>query len=329
MKKVVSFLLSLTLAFSLAACSSPASGSTSAGDSSSASASVSSSSQQDAVQAKPTTDRSGASITLPDSVGTIISMAPSITQTLLDLGCGDAIIATDVHSAKLEGVTEGLPAFEMMTPDAEQMAALNPDVVFVSSISSRDGTNPFQPLIDLGISVVCIPTSATIDDIYEDISFIGQVMGRTQEADAVNANLRSQLEEIAQLAASVPEKKTVYFEISPAPYAYSTGTGTYLDEMIQLVGGINILATADGEGGWMSVDPEIVVDANPDVIFTNVPGEGVVDEIKNRDGWNEVTAVKNGDIYLIDNNASSLPNENIVIALWEMGQALYPDVFVK
>ena len=116
MKKVVSFLLSLTLAFSLAACSSPASGSTSAGDSSSASASVSSSSQQDAVQAKPTTDRSGASITLPDSVGTIISMAPSITQTLLDLGCGDAIIATDVHSAKLEGVTEGLPAFEMMTP---------------------------------------------------------------------------------------------------------------------------------------------------------------------------------------------------------------------
>lgn len=331
MKKVVSLLLSLVVALSVAACSTPATSTDASSSTASSAASSSASSSVDATEAKPTTDRSGAAITLPDSVGTVISMAPSITETLVHLGCADSIIAIDVNSASaVEGLSADLPQFDMMAPDAEKMAALSPDVVFVSSMSTVDGQNPFQPLIDLGISVVSIPTSATIEDIHKDITFIGQVMGRNEEAAAINAELKSQLDEIAALAATVTEPKTVYFEIAPAPYAYSTSSGTYLNEMIELVGAKNILADQNAPEGWMSVDPEVVVEGNPDVIFTNVSYvDDPVNEILNREGWSEVNAVKNQQVFKVDTSASAQPNENIVTALWEMGTALYPEVFVK
>ena len=327
MNRIFSAFLALALAVSMAACSAPAS-STSTPASSAASSQTASTSSSSAVEAKPTVDRSGAAITLPDTVETVISMAPSITQTLMDLGCTDQIIALDANSAKMENAPQGLPVFDMMTPDAEQLATLVPDVIFVSSISSSGGEDPFQPLQELGVTVVCIPTSASIQDIYEDVTFLGQVMGKTDRAEEINADLKADIDRIAELGASIPEdqRKTVYFEIAAAPTAYSTGSGTYMDEMIALIGADNMMA--DKSQGWTSVDSEVVVSGNPDVILTNVDYiEDPVGEIKSREGWEAVTAVQNGDVYQIDKQSSSLPNENIVTALEEMGKAVYPEVF--
>lgn len=313
----------------MAACSAPAASTSASVSSTAASSASTGASSETAAVAKPTEDRSGAAITLPDNVETVISMAPSITQTLMDLGCTDQIIALDANSAKMENAPQGLPVFDMMTPDAEQMATLVPDVIFVSSISSSGGEDPFQPLQELGATVVCIPTSSSLEDIYEDVTFLGQVMGKTERADEINQNLKSEIDRIAALGASIPEdqRKTVYFEISAAPSAYSTGSGTYMDEMISLIGANNMMA--DKAEGWTSVDSEVVVSGNPDVILTNVEYilKIPVGEIKSREGWEAVTAVKNSDVYQIDKQSSSLPNENIVSALEEMGKAVYPEVF--
>lgn len=328
MKRILSALVAAALAFSMAACSAPAASTSASVSSTAASSASTGASSETAAVAKPTEDRSGAAITLPDNVETVISMAPSITQTLMDLGCTDQIIALDANSAKMENAPQGLPVFDMMTPDAEQMATLVPDVIFVSSISSSGGEDPFQPLQELGATVVCIPTSSSIEDIYEDVTFLGQVMGKTERADEINQNLKSEIDRIAALGASIPEdqRKTVYFEISAAPSAYSTGSGTYMDEMISLIGANNMMA--DKAEGWTSVDSEVVVSGNPDVILTNVDYiEDPVGEIKSRKGWEAVTAVKNSDVYQIDKQSSSLPNENIVSALEEMGKAVYPEVF--
>ena len=330
MKRILSAFVAVALAFGMAACGAPAASTSTPASSAASSAASASASSEAATEAKPTQDRSGAAITLPDNVETVISMAPSITQTLMDLGCTDQIIALDTNSAAMEGAPQGLPAFDMMTPDAEQMATLAPDVIFVSSISSSGGENPFQPLQELGTTVVCIPTSASIEDIYEDVTFLGQVMGKTERAAEINENLKAEIDRITALGASIPEdqRKTVYFEIAAAPSAYSTGSGTYMDEMINLIGANNMMA--DKAEGWTSVDSEVVVSGNPDVILTNVDYlEDPVGEIKSREGWEAVTAVKNGDVYQIDNMASSLPNENIVSALEEMGKAVYPEVFGK
>ena len=97
--------------------------------------------------------------------------------------------------------------------------------------------------------------------------------------------------------------------------------------MIEVIGAENIFAN---ENSWISPTPESVVDANPDVILTNVPdtnGVKAVDSIKTREGWDSITAVKEDQVYQIDKNSSSRPSQNVIKALKEMAKAVYPNEY--
>ena len=117
----------------------------------------------------------------------------------------------------------------------------------------------------------------------------------------------------------------VYIPIGPAPTLYSVGKDTFINEMIQTIGAENIFANQDA---WISPSEESVIDANPDVILTNVNYvENPTKEIMSRDGWDNITAVKEKAVYSIDANSSSRPTQNIIKALKEMAKAVYPDEF--
>ena len=284
-------------------------------------------SQTPEVPALPTVDPSGASIDLPEKIESIVVLAPSIAETVVALGLGDKIVGYDLNSVGLAGLPENVPTFDTVSPDVEQLVALAPDVLFVSSLSLYDQEAPYQPLINAGVCVICVPTSESIDGVKSDIQFLAAALGANEAGQAVLNKLNAELDALAATAASIPEpqRKSVYFEISAAPWMYSTGSGTYLDEMITLIGGVNVLA---GQDGWISVEGETIVAADPDVIFTNVNYlDDPVAEILGRDGWAGVAAVVNRDVYYIDNMASALPNQNIVVALRQMAEALYPDHF--
>ena len=275
--------------------------------------------------ALPVVDPSGAAISIPESIDSIVVLAPSIAETVVALGLGDKIVGYDLQSVGIAGLPENVPTFDTVTPDVEQLVALAPDVLMVSSLSLYDQEAPYQPLIDAGVCVICIPTSESIDGVKNDIGFLAAALSANEAGQKLLAELNTELNELAAVAASIPakERKSVYFEISPAPYMYSTGSGTYLNEMIEWIGGVNILAD---QASWINVEGEAIVAANPDVIFTNVNYmDDAVGEILARDGWAGVSAIVNKDVYYIDNMASSLPNQNIVVAMRQMLEALYPD----
>ena len=97
--------------------------------------------------------------------------------------------------------------------------------------------------------------------------------------------------------------------------------------MIEIVGAENIFKD---EKGWTSPSAESVIDRNPDVILTNVNYiDNPVEEIKSREGCQNITAVKDNQVYLIDKNSSSRPSQHIIKALNEMAKAIYPDVYNK
>lgn len=258
----------------------------------------------------------------------IASMAPSYTTVLVALGLGGSIVATDTWSAQGEGMAAELPRFDMMKPDAERLTAIAPDLVLVSEMTKQGtSSDPFKPLSDTGIRVEYLPTSASVAEIRSDVMRIAALVGRSEEAKRLIADMDREIEAIGKIGASIPESKrrTVVFEISPAPYIYSFGSGVYLDELIALIGAKNALSSSTG---WISVSGETIVAANPDVILTNVNfGGDPVAEIKARPGWEGVKAVTDNRVYYVNNDTSSQPSPNITLALREMAVAVYPEYF--
>ncbi len=275
--------------------------------------------------AAPTEDRAGNPIALPEDVQTIVSLAPSITRELLDLGLQDRLAAVDTYSAGYMPELAGLPQFDMMAPDVEQLAALQPDVVFISGMSLAAGDNPYQPLIDLGIPVAQVPSSDSIAGIQQDVLFIGECVGKADEARALVDDMQAQIDAVAALGAQITDKKTVAVEVSALPYLYYAGGNTYLNEMIGLIGAVNAYGDADP---WAGVTEEAAVAANPDVILTAISYlPDPVGEIMSREGWGSVTAIVNGDVYLLDDETANQPNHRVVDALWQMAEYVYPEVF--
>jgi iron complex transport system substrate-binding protein len=139
------------------------------------------------------------------------------------------------------------------------------------------------------------------------------------------------IEEIGKISAvgssigKTGNRRSVYFEIAPAPAMVSFGSGAYLHEMIEISGGRNIFAA---QKGWFSPGAEAIIQGDPDVILALRYGDDdPVPEIVSRPGFETITAVKNKRVYGIDADPASRPSQNIVKALKQMARSVYPEYY--
>ena len=269
-------------------------------------------------------DREGTTFTLPSKVEKIISTAPSNTEVLVELGLSDKLVAIDKYSTDIEGINKDLPTIDFRNPDAETIISLEPDIIIASGHNKSGNEDPFAAIKEAGITVVYIPSSDSIEGVYKDISFIADITGTEEKGEKIIEDMKKEISKIADIGKTITEKKKVYFEICSSSSLFSFGKNTFLNEMIELIGAENILGN---EEGWVSPSEEIIIKDNPDVILTNEPVDNIIDTIKNREGWGEINAVKNNNVYLIDKNASSRPSQNIIKALKEMAKAIYPEKY--
>ena len=274
------------------------------------------------------TDREGTEVNIPTKIEKIISTAPSNTEVLMALGLGDKLVAIDKYSTDIEGINTELPQIDFLNPDAETIIGLEPDIVIASGHNKTGSVeDPFKAISEAGIPVVYIPSSDSIDGIYKDIEFIADVVNERSKGKEIVDDMKAQVEEIKAIGDTITDKKSVYFEISPAPYLSSFGKSTFLNEMIEIIGAKNIF---ENEEGWVSPTAEAIIDANPDVIITNAGYmENPTEEIKSRDAWENINAIKNNEVYLVDQNASSRPSQNVINALEQMAKAVYPEHYEK
>ena len=285
-------------------------------------------------EADITTDRSGNPITLPDKVESIISMAPSTTRVLLDLGLSDEIVACDTYSYESYGseLSKDIPQFDMMAPDQEQIIALGADIIFTTGMSASQGTDVFEAVRESGVCTADIPSSASLEDIEEDIRFIGACVGKSKEADELADGMQEKIEELSGIGSSIPEdeKKSVLFELyTPSadnPIIYTAGNGTYINEMLELIGAENVAAAETDQ--WPALSEEAAIAEDPDVILTaDMYTPDVINAILNMSGWENVKAVVNEEVYQINSDAVNQPNHHVVDAMIEMAQAIYPDKY--
>ena len=282
-----------------------------------------------AEKSKAIVDRSGRAVVIKGAINRIVSTAPSNTEIITDLGQAHKLVAIDRHSANVTGIPAGLPLLDFFYPDAEALVNLEPDIIIASGHNpTGTGEDPFQLLREMGIPVVYISMSKSIDAIYEDVAFIAELLQAGKEGEALINATKAQIAEVIQIvsqnvAQNVIQKRTVYFEISAAPDMFTFGKDSFIDDMIAVIGAINIFGNED----WLvSPSAEAIISRNPDVILTNVNYiDDPIGEIKSRPGFEHINAVKNNRIYQIDTDSSVRPSPRIVLALRQMAEAVYPE----
>jgi iron complex transport system substrate-binding protein len=258
----------------------------------------------------------------------IISAAPSSSEIIVDLGLGERLVATDLYSQGIPGLPLGLAEIDFFYPDPEAILALAPDIIISGEINMYGAADdPYRILEEMGIKMLYIPTSRSIDDIKRDMRTIAEALGATAQGEVLVRTMEQEIQkvtDIGQRLVSDPafHRKTVYLEISPFPNPVTMGRETFLDEMIEIIGAQNVFGD---NTGWIAPGAEAILERNPEVILTNVNFiDDPLGEIKSRQGFADIAAIRGNQVYLIDTDSSSRPSHRITLALRQMAQAVYP-----
>lgn len=216
----------------------------------------------------------------------VISLLPSLTETLCALGACDRLVGVGRYSdwpaqvRKLPQLGGGLD------PNIEAIVALRPDVVFMG-VSSRATAR----LRSLGVKVVALEphTLAGMRRVTRRLADALQLPG----ADALIARVDQGIAAAARLVPPRLRGESVYFEVSPAPYA--AGRDSFVGELLHALDLKNIIGA--GLGPFPKINPELVVRANPDLIM--VSGESAA-ELASRPAWSHIRALQDGAVCVFD-----------------------------
>lgn len=268
-------------------------------------------------------DASGVEHRLEERPQRLVSVAPSITENVFALQAGDRLVGVsdwDNYPAEVAQI-ERIGGLE---PNLEKILSLEPDLV-LAQVSVND--NSIQALRDAGLNVLVLPSVKTFEDAYEVLRMLGQALGAQEQAEAVIREMEAKKAEITAKVADVSEAEKVRVWAEVSPDLHTAGSGTFIDDLIRLAGGINIAA---GVEGWGQMSEEQVIAAQPDVIITTYgyyTAEPIEQLISSRKGWQDVPAVRGGRIYDLDNDILSRPGPRLVEGLSKLAQCLYPERF--
>ena len=255
------------------------------------------------------TDMTGREITLDAPATRIVALTAADCEILYAIGAGDTLVGRGEYCDYPAEVSD-VPAVQSgMETNLEQIIALEPQVLIMSTMAQTE--EQIASLEAAGIKVV-VSDAQNIEGVYTAIALIGALTGKSAEAQTVIDNMKSTFTALAARASEL-EGKSVYFEVSPLQYGlWTAGSGTFMDEIATMLGLTNIFADLSS---WAEISEEQILERNPDIIVTITMyyGEGPtpVDEILARTGWQDVTAVKNGDILNLANNELSRPGPRL------------------
>lgn len=271
------------------------------------------------------TDATGEEIAIESKPERIISLMPSNTEIAYELGLGKEIVGVLESDNYPEEVLEKEKVGNMEL-NVEKIIALKPDLVLSHAARIESGAQAFEQLKNAGITVLTVNDAQNFDQVYESIAMIGKATGNMEKAEQLIKGMKEKIAEIQTKVADVPEQRTVFVEVEPAPEIFSTGKNTFMNEMLGIVNAKNIV---DDKDGWVKMDQEAIIERNPDVIITTYGYfvEDAVDRIKNREGWQDISAIKNNRVMDVDSDSVTRTGPRLAEGVEYLAKAIYPEVF--
>jgi iron complex transport system substrate-binding protein len=256
----------------------------------------------------------------------LMSLAPSNTEILFALGLGDRVVGvTDSCNYPEEAkIIEQVGSY--FKPNIEKIFSLSPDLVLAGT-----GITGLQEIVakleELGIPVLILDPS-DLEGILTDIQLVGKATGAEREAEALVSEMRARIAVVTEKAIEVKERPKVFCEIDATDPSkpWTTGPGSFMDAMIQLSGGTNV--AADAPSPWVQLSTEEIIAKDPEIIILADSKYGVTAEsVRERPGWEIITAAKEGAIYDIDDDLISRPGPRIVDGLETVAKIIHPELF--
>lgn len=272
-------------------------------------------------------DARGKDITIETKPKKIVSLMPSNTEVLFALGLNEEIVGvTNLDNYPKEALEK--EKVGDMNFNVEKVISLQPDVVFAHGSSMGSSPDAFKQLEDAGIKVFVIEDATSFEKVYHSISTMGTLTGKQAEAENIIKNMKAEVAEIEKKASSIKEKdrKVVWVEVSGEPEIYTTGKGTFMDEMLTIIGAKN---AAGSEKGWVMMSEEKAVQLNPDVIVTTYGyyDKEAAQKVLKRPAWQNVTAVKEKKIVDVNSDKVTRSGPRLTEGLQELAKAVYPEVY--
>jgi len=271
---------------------------------------------------KIATDEAGRGVTVPDDPRRVISFAPSITEIIFALGREDCLKGVSQFSDFPSEATRLPSVGSYIRLDLEKIVALRPDLCF----ATKDG-NPKDVvgrLTGLGIPVYVVDPK-NLEAVIESIRRIGDVLNASAKADAIIEQMRFRISRVKSVVANASRRPGVFFQIEISPIV-SVGDSTFINELIELAGGINL---AKGPTPYPRFSREQVLALAPEVlIITSMARGGRFEDVKREwSRWPTIPAVQNHRVLMVDSNLFDRPSPRLVDALEILARLIHHDLF--
>ncbi|MHB1136006.1 MAG: ABC transporter substrate-binding protein [Coriobacteriia bacterium] len=261
-------------------------------------------------------DDAGREVTIEARPERIVSLAPANTEIVAELGALDRLVGVTTYCDYPAEVADIEKVGDFVGPNLEAIAALDPDVVLLTTGVQADVVTQLEAL---GASVIAVDPQS-LEEVYEAIEMVGAVIGEAEAAAETVASMQLQIEDIAESVEGAPV--LCFLEIAQDPL-FTAGSDTLLNDLIEHAGGENVVT----EAGYVAYSVEQLVQADPAVYLATKGSMSDPSDIAGRPGFNSLTAVKGERVYLLDDNLVSRPGPRVAAGIEQIARALHPDVF--
>ncbi|NQT66680.1 MAG: ABC transporter substrate-binding protein [Actinobacteria bacterium] len=263
---------------------------------------------------------------LAGPVKKVVVLAPSVLEIIDALGAMEVVVEVDNYSITMnDPLVEGFEgAGDSYGPNVERIAELDPDILITVSGGPEDD---YQKIRELGIEVYRTISIKGIEGIYDEIANVSKILGLEERGEKINGELKKGIDEIYSKVKDLndDQRPRVFYVVWDDPLM-SAGADTFINDLIEKSGGMNIVAE-DNLTGWPEYSLEKLIEKNPDIIIA--PMMAAVDSsvITGDKRFSSINAVVSNRVYVVPDNPVSRPNQNVIKALQMFAKAIHPEIF--
>jgi len=267
-------------------------------------------------------DETGRSVRVPIPVRRVVSLAPSLTESIYALGMEDLLVGDTEYCDYPPDAMKKHKVGGAINPSLEEIAALKPDVVLV--IKSLNRPETVQQLDRLGIAAYAADPH-TIDEIRSSVRRLAEVLGNAAAGETLDASLLQQETALQKKLQNVAPKR-VLFIVWTDPLI-SVGKHTFIADAMRHAGAVSVVESSQD---WPQMSLEEMVRLQPEfLVFASGHSEAVsrdVDTLAERPGWSDLDAVKHRRFAVIS-DAVNRPAPRLFSAVEDLARQLHPEAF--